>query len=148
MAKTKNNQSRQFADDTRSTDIRDSAMMAHLLDALQEGQDVGHYGRLVFTMIARWFMEDNQIARLLAKQPGMDENQAQAMVLEVKARDYNPPKREKILQWQSQQDFQICPDEEDPNGCNVYKELKFPDEVYNRIGDFWEERVEAGDAER
>ncbi len=148
MTKTKNNQSRQFADDTRSTDIRDSAMMAHLLDALQEGQDVGHYGRLAFTMIARWFMEDNQIARLLAKQPGMDENQAQAMVLEVKARDYNPPKREKILQWQSQQDFQICPDEEDPNGCNVYKELKFPDEVYNRIGDFWEERVEAGDAER
>jgi hypothetical protein len=144
MAK-KQNQPRLNSDDTRSTDLHDSAMMAYLLDALHKGEDIGHYGRLVFTMIARWFMEDDQIIKLLAKQPGMDESDARAMLLEVKSRDYNPPKREKILQWQSQQDFPICPDASDPNGCNVYKELKFPDEVYDRIGDFWEEKVESGD---
>lgn len=144
MTKNKN-QSRRNVDDTRSTDFHESAMMSHLLQAMQKGQDVGHYGRLVFTMIARWFMEDDQIIKLLAKQPGMEENDARAMLAEVKARDYSPPKRDKILQWQSQQDFPICPDEDDPNGCNVYRELKFPDEVYERIGEFWEEKVEAGE---
>ena len=35
------------AGDGRSGDLRDSPMMAHLLDALEAGTDVGHYGRLV-----------------------------------------------------------------------------------------------------
>ncbi len=130
-------------DDYRSTDLRDSPMMAHLLEALEKGQDIGHYGRLTFVMVARHFLSEDEMVKLLEKQPGMDEKEARAQVLSVKARDYNPPKRERILQWMERQDFPICPNPEDPNGCNVYRELQFPDGIYEQIDEFWEEKVEA-----
>jgi hypothetical protein len=47
------------------------------------------------------------------------------------------------VQWQREQDFPICPSPDDPGSCNVYSELQFPDEVYENIGDFWEEKAEA-----
>ena len=31
--------------------LRQSPMMAHLLDALDEGTDIGHYGKLTFAMV-------------------------------------------------------------------------------------------------
>ena len=40
----------------------------------------------------------------------------------------------------------ICPDPEDPNACNVYKELRFPDGIYEHINEYWEEKVEAQEA--
>jgi hypothetical protein len=131
------------ANGARSTDLRDSPMMAHLLDALEQGTDVGQYGRLVFAMVARHFMDEGELVDLLAGQPGMDEQQAKAMVLQVQGRDYNPPKRQRILEWQAQQDFPICPEPDDPQACNVYRELQFPDEIYERIGEFWEEKAKA-----
>lgn len=130
-------------DDNLSTNLRDSRMMAHLLDALEEGTDIGEYGRLVFVIVARHFMREDEIVDLIANQPGFNEEAARALLLQVNGRDYNPPKRQKILEWQAQQEFPICPDADEPNGCNVYRELKFPDEVYERIGEFWEERAEA-----
>ncbi len=33
--------------------LRKSEVMGHLLDALDAGGDVGHYGRLVFAALAR-----------------------------------------------------------------------------------------------
>jgi hypothetical protein len=131
--------------DGRSDNLRDSPMMAHLLDALEAGQDIGHYGRLTFAMIARHFLDEDELIRLLASQPDQDETKARALVLQVKARDYNPPKRERILEWQKRQDFPICPNADDPAACNVYKELRFPDGIYEHIQDFWEERAEGED---
>lgn len=32
--------------------------------------------------------------------------------------------------------FPICPDEGDPDGCNVFRDLVFPDEVYERIEEY------------
>jgi hypothetical protein len=118
-------------------ELRQEPMMAHLMDSLEAGQDVGHYGRLVFAMIARHFMDEDELVGLLAKQPEQDEESARALVLQVQARDYNPPKRERILEWQSQQDFPICPTPDDPRSCNVYRELQFPDEVYEQINEFY-----------
>ncbi|HYO48233.1 MAG TPA: hypothetical protein VEW94_00170 [Chloroflexia bacterium] len=129
--------------DGRSTNLRDSAMMAHLMDALEDGKDIGHYGRLTFAMIARHFLEEEELVRLLGNQPGQDETKARALVLQVQGRDYNPPKRERILEWQAQQDFPICPTPDDPNSCNVYSELQFPEGIYDSIGEFWEEQAEA-----
>jgi DNA primase large subunit len=129
--------------DVRSENLRDSAMMAHLMDALDQGTDIGHYGRLVFTMIARWFMPEDEIVGLLAKQPDMSEEDAKELYAQVKGHDYNPPKRNTILDWQKEQDFQICPNADDPDACNVYSELRFPDEVYERIGDYWEQKADA-----
>jgi hypothetical protein len=60
--------------------LRDSPMMAHLLDALEAGTDVGHYGRLTFAMIARHFMDKDALVDLLAKQPDQDADKARAMV--------------------------------------------------------------------
>ena len=133
--------------DYRSTNLRDSRMMAHLLDALENGQDIGHYGRLTFVMVARHFLSEEEIIDLLNKQPDADEKESRIMLRQVQERGYNPPKRERILQWMEQQDFPICPDTSDPNECNVYRELQFPEEIYNQIEEFWEEKVEAEDQE-
>jgi DNA primase large subunit len=131
------------AGDNRREDLRDSTMMAHLLDALEQGTDIGHYGRLTFAMIARHFMAEDELVNLLAKQPDQDETQARTLLLQVQQKDYNPPKREKILDWQAQQEFPIIPDVEDPNCGNVYSELKFPDGIYEHIQEYYEERAVA-----
>jgi hypothetical protein len=130
-------------DDYRSTDMKDSPMMAHLMEALDKGTDIGEYGRLTFAMVARHFLPDDEIVTLLEKQPELDDKSARALLLQVKQRDYNPPKRERILQWMERQEFPICPTPDDPNGCNVYRELQFPDSIYEQINEFWEERAEA-----
>jgi len=141
-AKQKHNDQAATIDDERSEDLHDSPMMTHLLDALEAGTDIGHYGRLTFAMIARHFLEESDLVRLLSRQPDYDKAQARVLLAQVRARDYNPPKRERILEWQAQQDFPICPTPDDPSSCNVYRELRFPQSVYDHIGEFWEEQVE------
>jgi hypothetical protein len=130
------------ADDTRSENLRDSPMMAHLLDALESGADIGHYGRLTFAMIAHYFLDHAELTRLLGGQPDQDEQAARALLHQVETKDYSPPKRDRILAWQAQQDFPICPTPDDPASCNVYRELRFPDEVYEHISEYYEQQVE------
>ncbi len=126
-------------------ELRNSPMMAHLLDALEKGTDIGHYGRLTFVMIARHFLDEDEMADLLSHQPDHNAEEARARVLQVKAHDYNPPKRERILEWQSQQDFPICPTPEEPGTCNVYQELRFPEGIYEHISEYYEDQVKARD---
>jgi len=116
-------------------------MMSHLLDALDKGEDIGHYGRLTFAMIARYFVDNEKLVELLAKDGDTDEQKARALVLQVEERGYNPPRRERILEWQGQQDFPICPDADDPDACNIYNELTFPDETYKEIQEYREEKA-------
>ena len=125
------------------SELRQSPMMVHLLEALETGTDIGHYGRLTFAMVARHFLEAEELVALLSSQPGMDEKAARMLVMQVQDRDYNPPKREKVLEWQAQQDFPICPTPDDPTSCNVYRDLQFPDGVYEHVEQFYEERAEA-----
>src|SRR3954471_11565883 len=108
-SKQSKKQSTQVGADSRGEQLRDSPMMAHLLDALEAGTDIGHYGRLTFVMIARHFMDEDEIVGLLSRQPDHGEDDARVLLRQVEARDYNPPKRERILEWQAQQDFPICP---------------------------------------
>jgi hypothetical protein len=122
-------------------ELRRSEMMAHLLDALDQGQDIGHYGRLVFTMVARHFLDERQLVRYLTKDPSCDETEAQALVAQVRDRDYNPPRRDRVLEWQAQQDFPICPRPDDPDCCNVYKDLTFPDGIYEDISEYHQQKV-------
>jgi hypothetical protein len=123
--------------------LRESPMMAHLLDALDDGTDIGHYGRLVFAMVARHFLKEEDLVKRLQKNPGFSEQEARALVHQVQGRDYSPPRRERVLQWQAAQDFPICPNPDDPDACNVYKELQFPDDVYEHIGEYHEQKAEA-----
>ncbi len=124
-------------------DLRQSPMMNHLLDALDNGEDIGHYGRLVFAMVGRHFVSSDELVELLAKDRDAEEGDIRAMVQQVEEKGYSPPRREKILQWQEQQDFDICPNPDDPDACNVYNELTFPDELYEDIQEYREERQAA-----
>ena len=124
-------------------DLRRSPTMSHLLDALERGEDIGHYGRLTFAMVAHHFVDKEELLTLLMKGDGIEEGDAKALVQQVEERDYNPPKRERLLEWQAKQEFPICPNPEDPDAGNLYRELKFPDEVYEAIGEFWEEKAAA-----
>jgi hypothetical protein len=128
-------------EELHNTDLRDSPMMAHLLDALERGEDIGPFGRLVFTMVARYFLEDEEIIELLSLQPGMGMLEAQAQLFQIKEHDYSPPDRERIMEWQEYQDFPICPDPEDPEAFDVYRQLRFPDEVEERMEMYREERI-------
>ena len=124
-------------------ELRNSDVMSHLLDALDKGQDIGHYGRLVFTMVGRHFMDEDELVGYLSRDKDFEEQEARALYLQVQGHDYNPPKRDKILEWQAQQDFPICPNADDPNACNVYRDLRFPDGIYEHIQEFYEEQAEA-----
>ena len=122
--------------------LRQNAMMDHLISALEKGQDIGHYGRLVFAMVGHHFLDEKEVVKLLAKNPHFSEEQAKALWHQVCSRDYNPPRPEKIAQWQQEQEFAICPTD-DPDVCNLYKNLRFPDEVYQHIEEYHEQKAQA-----
>ena len=86
-------------------DLRQSTMMSHLLDSLEQGKDIGHYGRLVFAMVAHYFADQDELVKLLLQGGDTDEPKARALVQQVLERDYSPPRRERILEWQAKQDF-------------------------------------------
>ena len=122
--------------------LRSNAMMAHLIDSLQAGKDIGHYGRLVFAMIARHFLDEDELISLLSKNPDIHENQVRVLLHQVQSRDYNPPRPERIREWQTQQEFPICPNSDDPDACNVYRDLKFPEHIYENIQHYQEKKAE------
>ena len=124
-------------------DLRRNDMMSHLLDALDQGKDIVHYGRLVFAMVAHHFLAEDELVSWLQKDRDFSEEQARALVQQVKERDYNPPRREKILQFQQEQEFPILPNPDDPDSGNVYRDLKFPDEVYENISEYREQKAAA-----
>lgn len=143
MTEKQRNASEHTNAEGRSTELRDSPMMAHLMDALDKGTDIGHYGRLVFAMVARHFMDEDQVVAYLQKDRDFSEEQARSLVMQVREKDYNPPRREKILQYQQEQDFPIIPNADDPNSGNVYNELQFPQHVYDHISEYYEHRSES-----
>lgn len=124
-------------------DLRNNGMMAHLLDALDAGQDIGHYGRLVFAMVARHFLNEEELISYLQKDSDFSQEEAHRLYQQVQGKDYNPPRREKVLQYQQQQEFPICPNPDDPDACNVYKDLQFPDHVYEHISEYYEQKSQS-----
>ena len=122
-------------------DLRKSSMMSHIMEALDNGEDIGHYGRLTFAMVGVYFAKDDELVGLLTKDEDADEREVRAMVQQVREKGYNPPNRDKVLEWQSKQDFQICPNPDDPDACNVYSELDIPQEVLEDIQEYREEKA-------
>ena len=123
--------------------LRNEPMMDHLLNALDSGQDIGHYGRLVFAMVGHHFLPEETMLQWLIKDPGTNPEEAAVLLRQVEGRDYNPPRRERILAWQSEQEFPILPNPDDPDCGNVYRNLKFPQKVYDHIQEYQEEKVQA-----
>lgn len=132
--------------------LRQSPTMNRLLTALEQGEDIGHYGRLAFTMAAHFFLDRQELLDVLKQGAGASDEDLMAMIQEVEVRDYNPPSRRQLLDWQQQQDFQICP-ADDPDGCNLYQELDLPERVFAQIKEYRAEQFQqeaeaeqAGDA--
>lgn len=122
-------------------ELRKDSMMAHLLDSLSAGNAIGHYGRLVFAMVARHFMPSQEVVEWLTRDKDFDEAAAVALVRQVEERDYNPPKRDRILEWQTEQEFPILPNPDDPDCGNLYRNLKFPDSIYQNIEQYQEHKA-------
>lgn len=122
-------------------DLRKNHMMAHLLGALEQGLTIGHYGRLVFAMVARHFLSGEELVGWLSRDPESTDADARALVAQVTQRGYSPPRRERILEWQRQQEFPIIPHPDDPDEGNVYKDLAFPEEVYRHINEYYEHKA-------
>lgn len=61
-------------------DLKQSPTMNHMLEALEKGEDIGHYGRLTFAMIARYFVENEELVGLLARDTDADEQEVRALV--------------------------------------------------------------------
>ena len=121
--------------------LREDAMMRHLLDSLEAGEDIGHYGRLTFAMIARHFLTDDEVLAEMTKDETCSEEDARQMLMQVEGRDYSPPRRDRIMEWQSEQEFPIIPNPHDPDCGNVYKSLRFSKKTYNHIGHYQEEKA-------
>ncbi len=124
-------------------ELRSDRMMSRLLDDLQAGTDIGHYGRLVFAMIGRHFAGEDELVRALANDHDFSEDKARVMVREVVEAGYSPPKRDKIVDFQSRQDYAIIENLDDADLGNVYKDLRFPDEVYQHIEHYREQKMHA-----
>ena len=136
--KSANSDSVRTADDGSATEngeaeLRKDTMMAHLLDSLKQGRDIGHYGRLVFAMTARYFMPQENLLAWLTRDPDFDETKAKVLIRQIEEHGYNPPRRERIREWQAEQEFPIFPNPQDPDCGNLYRNLKFPDTVYEHI---------------
>jgi len=127
----------------RKEELEKNAMMAHLLDALGRGEDIGHYGRLVFTIVARHFLDEDELVALLARDHDVDEAKARALVHQVKEAGYSPPNADTIRGYEKKQDFPILADPDDPDAGNVYRDLDFPEEVYESISEYHEEKANA-----
>lgn len=127
------------------SELRKDSMMAHLLDSLAAGQDIGHYGRLTFAMVARHFLPHEEVLARLTQDRDFSDEKAALMLTQVEGRDYSPPKRDRILAWQSEQEFPILPHPDDPDCGNLYRNLKFPEEIYSHIGHYQERKSESSE---
>jgi DNA primase large subunit len=117
-------------------DLKQSQMMNHMLEALENGEDIGHYGRLTFAMVGVYFANDDELVQVMTQDHDAEEREIRAMVQQVREKGYNPPNRDKILEWQQKQDFHICPNPDDPDSCNVYSELDIPQGVLEDIQEY------------
>jgi hypothetical protein len=123
-------------------DLENNHMMAHLTRALDEGQDIGHYGRLVYAIVARHFLSEDELTAQLAKDQDFAEADARGLVQQVREHAYSPPGRARIMEYQTKQDFPIIPDTQDPDEGNVYRDLDFPQGVYDHISEYHQQKAE------
>ncbi len=122
-------------------DLRKNPMMNHLLDALDAGKDIGHYGRLVFTIVARHFLSDDEMVEWMTKDKDVDETKAKGLLQQVTEAGYSPPRADTIRGYEEKQDFPILANPDDPDAGNVYQDLTFPDDVYESIQHYHEQKA-------
>eukprot|EP01111_Echinosteliopsis_oligospora_P013308 TRINITY_DN474_c0_g1_i1.p1 TRINITY_DN474_c0_g1~~TRINITY_DN474_c0_g1_i1.p1 ORF type:complete len:233 (-),score=59.65 TRINITY_DN474_c0_g1_i1:219-917(-) len=128
----------QMNDEQGEIELRRDPMMTHLMDSLYKREHIGHYGLLTYAMIARHFLSRQSVIRMLMLDPQSTEESANLLYDQVSNKDYSPPKRDRILEWQSMQEFPIIPNTSDDSCGNVYKHLHFPAYVYEHISQYYQ----------
>ena len=96
-------------------------------------------------MVGRHFMDEDELVQYLTKNSDFDADQGARRWSSRCAARLQPAPPQRILEWQAQQDFPICPGGDDPDACNVYRNLKFPDGVYENIQEYHEQKAGAFD---
>jgi hypothetical protein len=86
-------------------------------------------------MGARHHLSEQELFSWLTKDKDCVEGKARNLLEQVKQRNYNPPRKERVLEWISKQGFPICPNPENLDSCNLYRNLEFPEEVYEHIAE-------------
>ena len=93
-------------------------------------------------MVARHFLDDGDLTKLLAKDKDFGDEQAAGLVNQVNEADYSPPGPAKIRKWQGEQDFPILPTDHDTaDDANVYQDLTFPEHVYEKISEYHQDKA-------
>src|SRR5215218_5041658 len=92
-------------------------------------------------MAARHFLDQLGAGPVLSKDSDTDE--ARVLVVQVQER-LQPAQGERILEWHDQQPFPSCPSPDDPDACNVYRELDLLDEILENIQHYLEFSGELG----
>ena len=123
-------------------DLKKDNMMNHLLASLEKGEDIGHYGKTRVHDGGAPFSDQDEVVEWLRKDPDCDEQKARGLLQQVQSRNYNPPRRERILEWMRKQQFPICPDAEDPDQCNLYRNFEFPGQISEN--QYHEQKQESG----
>jgi len=121
--------------------VRKDPMMRYLMDHMLVHIDIGHFGRLVFAMVAHHFLPQDLLVFYLTQEPKVSVNDAHSLIKQVSEKDYSPPSRDRILEWQKKQDFKIIPNLDDDTFGNVYKDLIFPEHVYKHISEYYSHKV-------
>lgn len=117
-----------------------SPTIRRLVEAAEAGEDIGHYGELTLAIVGRYFMSDADLVDLLSRCVEMDRKKAAGLVHQVKEGDYSPPRRETLVHWSSEQQFNLI-NVKDPDSGNLYRELTFPDQVYEHIRHYHEDKA-------
>jgi hypothetical protein len=87
-------------------ELRKDPTMAQLLDSLEAEQDIGYYGRLVFSMVARHFLSQIQIDAYLNPEAPAAAPRPIAVVPRRPAAAASP---ERILKWRRKQAVPVLP---------------------------------------
>jgi hypothetical protein len=79
-------------------ELRRNPMIAHLLDALDKGKDIGHYGRLTFATVGHHYLDRGELVEILSKGKGADEGDLRCLVHHAVTRGFHVPTWEQILE--------------------------------------------------
>ena len=90
-------------------DLKKNAMVAHLIDVLDHKEDIGHYGRLVFTRVAQHFLSEYEVVAELAKDKEFSEEQARSLYLQVQSKTITHPSARRSCSTSRSRNFRSSP---------------------------------------
>ena len=127
-------------------DLKRNPMMRRIIQTMESGQDVGHYGRFIFTVVASYFIGEKEITDLLKRQPEIeDSEEALGFYLQVASARYVMPTSARIRAWDKSEEQKNFPliIQGDRNSGNLYREIPLPQQALVSVRSYWREAAVA-----